>query len=69
MSSRQGRTFEHVRLWPESRLRCRFWFDAQTVIHRNPQFLLAPKIPLGRLDRNVTKEELDLIQFAAGQMA
>ena len=55
--------------WLQRRLRYGLWFDAQRVVHRNPKLLLAPKIPLGRLDRDVTKEELNLIQFAAGEMA
>ena len=33
-----------------------------------PELLLAPEVALGRLYRNVPKEELDLVQFPAGEV-
>jgi hypothetical protein len=44
-------------------------FDAQSVVHGDPELLLASKVALSRLDGDVAKQELDLIQFAAGKMA
>jgi hypothetical protein len=41
--------------------------DAQAVVHRAPKLLLAPEVALGRLNRDVPEEELDLVQFAAGE--
>ena len=43
--------------------------DAQAVVHRAPKRLLAPEVALGRLNRDVPEEELDLVQFAAGEVA
>jgi hypothetical protein len=43
-------------------------FNAQPVVHGVSESLLAPEVTLGRLNRNVPKEELDLVQFTAGQM-
>ncbi len=45
------------------------WLDAQRVVDRAPQPPLAPEIPFRRLNRHVPEQELDLIQFAAGQVA
>jgi hypothetical protein len=45
------------------------WFDSQSVVHRNPELLLASEVALSRLDRDVTEQELDLIQFAAREVA
>lgn len=39
------------------------------VIHGSPQALLAAQIPLGRLDRNVPQQELDLLKLPAGGVA
>jgi hypothetical protein len=44
-------------------------FDTQSVVHGNPQLLLASKVALRRLDGDVAEHELNLIQFAAGKMA
>jgi hypothetical protein len=38
-------------------------------VHGATQFLLAPEVPFRRLNRHVSQEELDLIQFAAGEVA
>jgi hypothetical protein len=40
--------------------------DADPVVDGASQLLLAPEISLGGLDRDVTEQKLDLIQFAAG---
>ena len=42
--------------------------DSEFVIHRKPQFLFAAKAPLNCLYRNMPEQELNLIQFAAGEM-
>jgi hypothetical protein len=34
-----------------------------------PELLFAPEVALGRLNRDVPEEELDLIQFAACEVA
>jgi hypothetical protein len=34
-----------------------------------PELLFASEVALGRLNRDVPAEELDLIQFAAGKVA
>ena len=43
-------------------------FNADAVVHRVPELLLAPEVALGGLNRHVPKEELDLVQFAAGEV-
>ena len=43
--------------------------DSQPVVHCNPELLLASEIALRRLDGDVAEQELDLIQFAARQVA
>jgi hypothetical protein len=40
-------------------------FDADAIIHRVPEPLLAAEIPLSRLDAHMAKQELDLVQLAA----
>jgi hypothetical protein len=42
--------------------------DAHPVVHRVPELLFAPEVALGCLNRDVPKEELDLVQFAPGEM-
>jgi hypothetical protein len=39
------------------------------VVHCNPKFLLTSEISLGRLDRDVLKQELNLVEFATGEVA
>lgn len=46
----------------------RIGLDAEPV-HGVSKLLFAPKVALSRLDRDVPEEELDLVQFAAGQVA
>lgn len=46
-----------------------FRLDAHPVIDGVAQLLLASEVALGGLDRDVPEQELDLIQFAAGQVA
>jgi hypothetical protein len=41
----------------------------QSVVHSNPELLLASEVALRCLDRDVTEQELDLIQFAAREVA
>ena len=43
--------------------------DAQPVVYGVPKLLFAPEVALGRLDRDVPEQKLDLVQFAAGQVA
>src|SRR5690349_20789360 len=45
------------------------WFDSQAAIDGRAQFLLATEVPFRRLDSDVSKQELDLVEFAAGKMA
>jgi hypothetical protein len=40
--------------------------DTDPVVDGAAQLLLAPEVTLGGLDRDVTEQKLDLIQFAAG---
>jgi hypothetical protein len=44
-------------------------FKAQPVVHRMTQFLFAPQVTFSGLNRSVSEQELDLLQFAAGQVA
>jgi len=41
------------------------WFDPDSVVDRGPNALLAAKISLRGLDRNVAQQELYLFQFAS----
>jgi len=41
----------------------------EPVVHGVPQLLLAAEVALGRLDRHVAQQELDLVEFTAGQVA
>jgi hypothetical protein len=42
---------------------------AQAVVHGASEFLFAPKVAFSCLDRYVTEQKLNLVKFAAGQMA
>jgi hypothetical protein len=44
-------------------------FQSQVVIHRVSQFLFASKIVLGRLNRCVLQQKLNLFELAASQVA
>ena len=44
-------------------------FDAEPIVHGASELLLASEIPLRRLDGDVAEEELDLLEFATGQVA
>src|SRR3981081_802477 len=46
----------------------RFGFDSDGIIDRRPNPLLAAKVSLGRLNRDMSQQELDLLQFASGSM-
>ena len=39
------------------------------VVHRDAQFLFAPEVLFGRLDADVSEEELNLLQFASRNVA
>jgi hypothetical protein len=41
------------------------WFDSDAIIDRRPNPLLAAKVSLGRLSRDMSQKELDLLQFAS----
>ena len=41
------------------------WFDSDAIIDRRPNPLLAAKVSLGRLNRDMSQQELDLLQFAS----
>ena len=43
--------------------------DAQAVVHGAAQLLFAPQITFGGLNRYMPEEELNLIQFATGEVA
>ena len=45
------------------------WFDPDSVIHGGPDALLAAEISFRSLDRNVAKQELNLLQFASRYVA
>ena len=40
-----------------------------SVVDGKAQFLLAAEVPFRRLDRDVSKQKLDLVQLATGKMA
>ena len=42
--------------------------DIHAVINCDAQFLFAAQVTLGCLDRDVSEQELDLIEFATGKM-
>jgi hypothetical protein len=44
-------------------------FQPKVVVHSLAEFLLAAEIPLGCLNRCVSKKKLNLLKFAACQMA
>ena len=43
--------------------------QADVIVDRIPESLLASQVPFRRLHRNVPQQELDLLQFAASLMA
>ena len=45
------------------------WFNADAVVHGASNPLLAAEVALGRLNRNVPEQKLNLFQFAARSMA
>jgi hypothetical protein len=54
---------------PEPPADSAIWFDSDAIIDRRPNPLLAAKVSLGRLNRDMSQQELDLLQFAACSMA
>jgi hypothetical protein len=44
-------------------------FDAHSIVDGKAQFLLAAEVPFRRLDRDVSKQKLDLVQLATETMA
>ena len=45
------------------------WLDADLVVYSKSELLFAAEVMFRRLGGHVTEEELDLVEFAAGQMA
>jgi hypothetical protein len=45
------------------------WLNAQSVIDGAARLLPAPEVLFCSLDRDMSEQELDLIQFAAGEVA
>jgi hypothetical protein len=45
------------------------WFDSDAIIDRRSNPLLAAKVSLGCLNRDMSQQELDLFQFAACSVA
>ncbi len=43
--------------------------EREPIVHRSGQILLASDVSLGRLNRGMPEQELDLLQFAAGDVA
>ena len=43
-------------------------FDSQSVVHSRPELLFASQVALGRLNRYVPQEKLDLVQFSGGEV-
>jgi hypothetical protein len=44
------------------------WLDANFVVHSFANPLLAAKISFSRLNGNVPKQKLDLLEFASGRV-
>jgi hypothetical protein len=44
-------------------------FNADPIVHRSANALFVAEIAFGCLDRDVAKQELDLLQLSAGSMA
>lgn len=42
------------------------WLNADLIVHGLTDALLATEVPLCGLDRDVTKEKLNLLQFSSG---
>ncbi len=47
----------------------RLRFNADAVVDRSANTLFAAEITFGGLDRDMAKQELDLLQFSSGRMA
>ncbi|MCU1275226.1 MAG: hypothetical protein JWO48_2657 [Bryobacterales bacterium] len=44
------------------------WLDTYVIVYCNPKLLLAAEVTLGRLNADVTEKNLDLLQFATGDV-
>jgi hypothetical protein len=44
-------------------------FQSEVVVHRVAEFLLATEITFSRLNRCVSKQQLNLLKFSTSQMA
>lgn len=44
-------------------------FDADAIVYGSADPLLAAEVAFGSLHRNMSKQELDLVQFSSGGMA
>lgn len=67
--SREGRTFlgPSALLAPRSHGRIRL--NPEAIVDGASKLLFAPEVPLRRLNRNVSQQELNLVQFSAGDVA
>jgi hypothetical protein len=54
---------------PSLALRPRLRFNSEPVVDGTPEFLLASEVTLRGLDRHVLEQKLNLVQFAAGEVA
>jgi hypothetical protein len=64
---RQGRIFQPIRPWKNGSHR-RTGLDPEPIVDGTLQLLFASQVAFRRLNRNVPQEELNLIEFATGQM-
>ena len=67
LSSREGRIFRRIRPWRND-LHRRTGLDPEPIVDGTPQLLFTSQVAFRGLNRNVPKKELNLIEFAAGQM-
>src|SRR6516162_11531895 len=58
-------------LWPSAspRIRRIIRFNAHSIVDGKAQFLLAAEVAFRRLDRDMSKQKLDLIQLPTSKMA
>ena len=66
LCSRAGRMLDPPWLTVRSR---RIRLDPEPVVHGVSEFLFTAEVTLGRLNRDVPEEELNLVEFAPGQVA
>jgi hypothetical protein len=54
---------------PRDKQSSTLWLNPDLVVDCATKLLFAAQISLGRLNRNVAKQKLNLLQFASGQVA